>query len=94
MATTHTMHYLQADGLDAHEADDGLVVFNAATDSVHHLNHTAGVIFELCGNPLSLEQLTDLVGKLYGLEDSPAEDVEAGLRQLIEEGVVVERPER
>ena len=35
-------------GLDVNPADDGLVVYVAATDTVHHLNKTAGVIFGLC----------------------------------------------
>jgi len=86
------VRYVQTDGLDVHEADDGLVVFNAATDSVHHLNHTAGVIFELCANPVSLQQLVGLVGDLYALADQPPADaVESGLRQLVDEGVVIEQ---
>jgi coenzyme PQQ synthesis protein D (PqqD) len=86
------VHYVNAEGLDVHEADDGLVVFKAATDSVHHLNHTAGVIFELCRNTVSLQQLIKLVSELYGqTEEATAEAVEAGLNQLVEEGVVIEQ---
>ena len=34
--------YTHAAALEVHETDDGLVVFNPATDRVHHLNYTAG----------------------------------------------------
>jgi hypothetical protein len=83
-------HYQCIEGLDVHEAEDGLVVFNPATDSVHHLNHTAGVIFELCSEPVSLDKLSKAVAELYELEQAPIEEIVTGLNQLVEEGVVVE----
>jgi hypothetical protein len=43
--------YTHAAALEVHETDDGLVVFNPATDRVHHLNYTAGVLFEFCRDP-------------------------------------------
>ena len=35
-------------GLDVNETEDGLVIYTAANDKVHHLNNTAAVIFQLC----------------------------------------------
>ena len=83
-------HYQCLEGLDVHEAEDGLVVFNPVTDSVHHLNHTAGVLFELCAEPVTLDKLSALVAELYELEQAPMEEITAGLAKLVEEGVVIE----
>ncbi len=84
--------YLRASGLEVHETKDGLIVFNPATDRVHHLNHTAGVIFEICEEPLSMAALADLMAQIFSLEEPPREATETGLRQLIDQGIVVETP--
>jgi hypothetical protein len=83
----------QAPGLEVHEAQDGLVVFNPATDRVHHLNSTAAALFELCAEARSGEELTNLITDLYELENPPAEAVDEGLRQLLAEGVLVSSSE-
>ena len=46
--TTSNNIYSQVEGMQVHETDDGLVVFNPDTDQVHHLNFTAGAIYTLC----------------------------------------------
>ncbi|MCP5159232.1 MAG: PqqD family protein [Gammaproteobacteria bacterium] len=85
-------YYTRATGLEVHETKDGLIVFNPATDRVHHLNYTAGVIFELCEEALSTAALIDLMAQLFSLEDPPRAAIETGLRQLVDEGVLVEAP--
>lgn len=80
----------RAGGLESHETDDGLVVFNPATDCVHHLNYSAAVIFELCSDPVAVEALPALVAKLYGVEEVPSDALEQCLNQLLELGVLKE----
>ena len=79
-----------AGGLEVHEAQDGLVVFNPETDRVHHLNGTAAVVFELCDGTRDTSDLPALVAELFSLDDPPTEAVSEGLGQLIEQGVLVQ----
>ena len=77
-------------GLEVHEAQDGLVVFNPETDRVHHLNGTAAVLFELCDGSRDTVDLPAFVAELFSLDDSPSEAVDEGLNQLMEQGIVVQ----
>jgi len=79
-----------AEGLEVHEAQDGLVVFNPETDRVHHLNGTAAVVFELCDGSRETANLPALVAELFSLDDPPTDAVSEGLDQLIEQGVLVQ----
>jgi hypothetical protein len=83
--------YKQVDGLDVHEADDGLIVFNQKSDRVHHLNASAGVLFELCSEPVSRRQLVEMFCTLFDLDSLSGERaLESTLDQLIKESVLVE----
>ncbi len=83
-------HYKQAQSLDVHEADDGLIIFHADTDRVHHLNSSAGVLFALCDQPCSRASLIESFQALFGLEESDCAAVAATLDQLLAEGVLVQ----
>lgn len=80
--------YARISGLDVNETEDGLIVFNPATDSVHHLNYTAGVLFELCQGTHSAAELATLMADFYTLDAAPAEETETGLQQLVSEGLL------
>ena len=82
--------YQQVEGLDVHEAEDGLIIFNPGTDRVHHLNSTAGVVFSLCDQPRSGLALIESFTELFDLEQHSAQAVQTVLAQLSEEGVLVE----
>lgn len=79
----------RAADLEVHDAEDGVVVFNPATDKVHHLNPTASALFELCDGSTSNDEVARLVGDLFGLDEPPIDAVLQGLRQLVDEGVLV-----
>ena len=79
-----------ATGLEVHETQDGLVVFDPKTDRVHHLNGTAAVLFELCDGSRDTTDLPTFVAVLFSLDEPPAEAVDDGLHQLMEQGVVVQ----
>jgi hypothetical protein len=87
--TTDERRPLRADGLEAHEVDDGLVVYHESTDRVHYLNQTAAVVFELCTGDHTEREIEDLVADAWGLSDPPHAEVQACLEQLRAEGVVV-----
>ncbi len=90
MNTTRGCHYRQVEGLEVHEADDGLIIFNASTDRVHHLNQTAGVLFELCLQARTLAQLLESVQQLYQLQQKPLDEVQQTVTKLVAEGVLEE----
>lgn len=81
---------VRAAGLEVYEAEDGLVVFNPASDRVHHLNPTAAVVFELCNGSTATSEIPALVAHLFALEAGPDAAVESVLRELMHEGVLVE----
>jgi PqqD family protein of HPr-rel-A system len=87
--TTDDRRPTHAEGVEAHEVDDGLVVYHEATDRVHYLNQTAAVVFELCTGDHTEQQIEALVADAWGLDESPHAEVQACLEQLRAEGVVV-----
>jgi len=78
----------KVDGLEAHEVDDGLVVFQPSTNRVHYLNPTALVVFELCTGEHTEKDIETLVGEAWDLPEPPREEVQACLTQLRQEGMV------
>ena len=89
MNNTENSRYSQSDGLDVHEADDGLIVFNTATDRVHHLNSTAGVLFALLETPREQARLVADFNRLFNREDTDNGPILEVLKQLVDEGVLV-----
>ena len=83
-----TRRPLAAEGLEVDEADDGLVVFVPATDVVHHLNRTAGVIFGLCDGTRDAQAIAAEVGVLFGLDAPPVAETLTCLEEL-EAGVLI-----
>ena len=75
-------------GLDVQEAEDGLVVYVAATDTVHHLNKTAGVIFGLCDGTRDAAAIAAEVAVLFGLAEPPLDETAACLSDRAASGLV------
>jgi hypothetical protein len=78
----------RVDGLEAHEVDDGLVVYQAEKERVHYLNPTASIVFELCNGQHTKFEIAELVRQAWALDDPPYEEIEACLAQLRAEGVI------
>ena len=78
----------RADGLEVHEVEDGLVVYQSATDRVHYLNATAAVVFELCTGDNSERDIETLVADAWDLPAPPHDEVQECLEQLRAEGLV------
>lgn len=78
-----TKQPVTAQGLDVHAAEDGLVVYIAATDTVHHLNKTAGVIFGLCDGSRDTAAIAAEVAVLFELEQPPLDETAACLADLV-----------
>ncbi len=76
------------DGLDVTEADDGLVVYVEDTETVHHLNKTAAVIFGLCDGTLDGPAIADELGALFSLETTPLAETLDCLAELERNGLI------
>ena len=76
------------DGLDVSETEDGLVVYNDATDTVHHLNRTAAVVFGLCDGTRDAGAIAAEVGTLFALDEPPLEEIVGCLDELSETGLI------
>lgn len=76
------------DGLEVHEVEDGLVVYDGEHDRVHYLNATASVVFTFCDGTHSVTDITELVRAAWELEDPPTESVAECVDRLRSEGVV------
>jgi hypothetical protein len=75
-------------GLDVHEVDDGLVVYQPGRDRVHYLNQTSAVVFELCSGENTEAAIVQLVQDAWGLPDPPRDEVMTCLAQLRDEEIV------
>jgi PqqD family protein of HPr-rel-A system len=78
----------QRESLEVNEADDGLVVYDADSDTVHHLNASAAVIFELCNGTRDAEEIARILAEAYGLGAPPIDDTLAGLGELVDRGLI------
>ncbi len=58
---------------------DGLILYNHDADLVHHMNPTAGIIWQLCDGEASVGQLAFEIADEYGLEHDQVQDQVAGL---------------
>lgn len=80
------------DGLDIHEVEDGLVVYDPAADRVHYLNPSASLVLSLCDGTRTEAELAELVRAAWKLETAPIDDVSRCLAQLQREGVLRTQP--
>lgn len=76
------------EGLDLNELDDGIVIFSESTDTVHHLNHTAAVVLQLCDGTHDADAIAAFVAAAFGLTDPPLEETMDCLDALSRQGLV------
>jgi len=76
------------DAIEINEVADGYVIYDPNQDRVHYLNHTAGVILELCNGRVSAGELPALVQAAYDLLDPPVNEVAGCVEKLIEERLI------
>jgi hypothetical protein len=78
----------RAGRLEINRVEDGFMIYQAARDRVHYLNHTAVLILELCDGRHSAADIASLVRKAYGLAAAPRREVDSTLATLTHEGLV------
>jgi Coenzyme PQQ synthesis protein D (PqqD) len=77
-----------ADGLEIHETDDGLIVYQQSSDRVHHLNQTAAVILYLCDGTRSADEIADAVAEVFDLPGPPTVETNECIGRLAREGLI------
>lgn len=77
------------DGLDVHEVEDGLVIYDAVGDRVHYLNPSASLVFSLCDGQRTAADIDRLLRDAWSLEPAVTDRVADCLDQLRAEGVLV-----
>ena len=74
--------------LEVNEAEDGLVIYDPASDMVHHLNPSAALIFDLCNGSRDPESIARVVGEVFDIQPPPLEETLAGLRELADQRLI------
>jgi Trypsin-co-occurring domain 2/Coenzyme PQQ synthesis protein D (PqqD) len=60
---------VRAEGLEVQEVADGLMVYQAEPECVHHLNNTAAIAFELCDGKNTVADISEQLAAVFGLND-------------------------
>jgi hypothetical protein len=80
---------VRAEGLEVHEVDDGLVVYQSQPECVHHLNNTAAIVFELCDGENTAPEISGQLAGAFGLAQVPDLLAESCIADLWSKGVIV-----
>jgi Trypsin-co-occurring domain 2/Coenzyme PQQ synthesis protein D (PqqD) len=80
---------VRAEGIEVHEVADGLVVYQAQPECVHHLNNTAAIVLELCDGKNTVTEIGGQLAAAFGLTQVPAGVTEACIADLWSKGVIV-----
>ncbi|MDX6688712.1 MAG: hypothetical protein QOG15_169 [Solirubrobacteraceae bacterium] len=79
----------KADDIEISEVEDGYVIYHPSRDRVHHLNHTAVLVLELCTGSNEAQQISLLLQEAYELAAPPQDEIAACLERLRGEGLIV-----
>lgn len=77
------------EGLEIYDDEDGWVVYDGAQNRVHHLNASAMAVLELCDGHLTVKEMARLIGRAFGAQAPPVDDVAACVAALRAESLVV-----
>jgi hypothetical protein len=79
------MVFAPVDGLELTDVPDGRVVYQADRERVHFLNPTAVIVFELCGEKLSVGAIESFLKDAYDLGETPSAAVRECIGSLLSE---------
>ena len=79
---------IRAKGLDINVMHDGVVIYQRDRKKIHYLNHTAGLVLELCDGQHRPAELARIVAEAYGIAEPPHEDVLTCLQDLMTKELV------
>jgi hypothetical protein len=87
-AVDSSSHPMQADGIEINQVADGYVIYDPARERIHHLNHTAALVLELCNGRVAAGDLPGLVQAAFGMAEAPVQEIADCLEKLRQEELV------
>lgn len=75
-------------GLDITPVEDGCVVYQPELDRVHHLNHSALLILELCTGTRSAKEIAGFLQEAYAMPQAPVAMVCEAIAKFREQGLL------
>ncbi len=81
--------YRKNDGIEVHEMKDGFILYNPSSDTVHFMNHSAMVIWELCTGNNSVHAIGAMIDELYELDMQSGDMVRKTLEDLASLGLII-----
>jgi Trypsin-co-occurring domain 2/Coenzyme PQQ synthesis protein D (PqqD) len=81
-------HPARAAGLEVQEVADGLMVYQADPECVHHLNNTAAIVFELCDGTNTVPEIGEQLAAVFGLDGRSAGVVEECITELWSKSII------
>jgi hypothetical protein len=79
----------RAAGLEVLEVADGLMVYQADPECVHHLNNTASIVFELCDGENTVPEISEQLAAVFGLDGVPAGTAEECIADLWSKSIIL-----
>lgn len=79
---------IRVDGLEINVMHDGVVIYQHDRNKIHYLNHTAGLVLELCDGQHKATELAAIIAETYGLPAPPLDDVANCLQELVAKELV------
>jgi hypothetical protein len=83
------MHPTRVETLEITREEDGFIVYQAARDRVHYLNHTGVLVLELCDGHRSPADIAALIQRAYALPAPPRREVDEILVRMKDEGLIL-----
>ena len=68
--------------------DKGAILTEEACGTRHYLNATAAIVYLLCDECHSTEDIAGFIAEQFSLDELPVKDVEDALGQLSEKGLI------
>ncbi|MCE5249549.1 PqqD family protein [bacterium] len=82
--------YRQVEDIEVNTVKDGFVLYDPKSNTVHFLNHSAMIVWELCTGTSSEAEIISLFQELYTLDNSPADMVKNILEDMTQKGLIVQ----
>jgi Trypsin-co-occurring domain 2/Coenzyme PQQ synthesis protein D (PqqD) len=79
----------RAAGLEVQEVADGLMVYQADPECVHHLNNTAAIVFELCDGTNTVPEIGEQLAAAFGLDGRSAGVAEECIAELWSKSIIL-----
>jgi hypothetical protein len=78
-------------GMELTPTPDGLVVYDPATELVHHLNQSAMAVYALADGSMSDAEIATEIADIYELDGPPYDAVAEAMKGLVASGLLMRR---